>query len=666
MLSKLITYASELPADELAEVSLQDIAVCEAWFESFKGNGAQLKKWDSVPDIVEQWTHGVSPRDINTEGRRHQWVLRDLIDLVLGAGNEEVTRDEADFLCATFALTTRVDCPEIFERVNMLLAPHVDRLNAIRSALDPAEGLPALSKRLHPLTARDLIGARPREIRVIAGVDMPCRGPLTTLPGHVKVLGSVPENCTLVVESGCCSVEGYVMGRIAIKEHCEVRENIAGVVISRQGDIRARGIIDQAYVISKAGNVQVRRAESPRLIFAGNSIRIAENAVRGRYASPDIRIGKEARSGRFDASKRITAERFANPSGAGMTIVLRRGFSSEEYGETRPPEANRLVSKALRLRREIANLDSMARGCAQEADQCAQSALYYLCTGEDSRKHVEAIQSAKQRLARLDQVIAGLCSLSASAEEKLARPNPDDASPDAQSAEEGDTSFSPCTANEQLDDDLSDEFTEMRGVRDKLGTAQQSRKVTSSLLVRLRERLAGWTQEHQDLEAKIARNETELQKVANLTSVLEKTRGRRSHVDILRQILVTAKSRPKNDPLAKKIDTSFVTLMVRTVTKCQDRVRTYREHILKKRRNFQKCSDQLLREFQIVMTLETPDGKHGPTATGRFDAGTMLFTDPFAAEENTPPPGTSREIRDSGDEVKTYVRTLRGIVEDEE
>jgi hypothetical protein len=638
MLSKLITYASELPADELAEVSLQDVAVCEAWFESFKGNGAQLKKWDSVPDIVQQWTHGVSPRDINTEGRRHQWVLRDLIDTILGDGNEEITRDEADFLCATFALTTRVDCPEIFERVNMLLTPHVDRLNAMRSALDQAEGLPALSKRLHPLTARDLIGARPREIRVIAGVDMPCRGPLTTLPGHVKVLGSVPENCTLVVESGCCSVEGYVMGRIAIKEHCEVRENIAGVVISRQGDIRARGIIDQAYVVSKAGNVQVRRAESPRLIFAGNSIRIAE----------------------------ITAERFANPSGAGMTIVLRRGFSSEEYGEARPPEANRLVSKALRLRREVTNLESMARSSEHEADQCAQSALYYLCTGEDSRKHVEAIQSAKQRLARLDQVIAGLSTLSASAEEKLARPNPGETPPDEQSAEDGDPSFSPFTADGQLDEDLSDEFSEMRGVRDKLGTSQQSRKVTSSLLVRLRERLAGWTQERQDLEEKIAHNEAELQKVANLTSVLEKTRGRRSHVDILRQILVTARSRPKNDPLAKKIDTSFVTLMVRTVTKCQDRVRTYREHILKKRRNFQKCSDQLLREFQIVMTLETLDDKRGATATGRFDAGTMLFTDPFAAEENTPPPGTSREIRGSEDEVKTYTRTLRGIVEAEE
>ncbi len=100
-----------------------------------------------------------------------------------------------------------------------------------------------------------------------------------------------------MVGNGDCVVDGFVLGRVAATRSCEVRDNIAGVVV-RDGDIRARAIIDNAKAIAKAGRIFCRNAQSPRLVFAGSAFEIRGSTLQGAYVAPSISIAGDAFGGR--------------------------------------------------------------------------------------------------------------------------------------------------------------------------------------------------------------------------------------------------------------------------------------------------------------------------------------------------------------------------------
>ena len=226
MFERLLEYANALEDDGHTGLFLQDVALCGAWYESYDGNATILRPYNRLPRLIEAWTAHITAQQLNTEGRRHQWLLRDEIDALQDGRLPHMERDELDFIAAVFAIGRRVADPQVFRRVLELLHPFVEDLRTRRETLALLPGMPNVSKMNNVINSADIKRARSRQVGSVAGIAMPGRGPILGARGHVKVLDDVPDNCTLVVENGSCSVEGFVFGRVAVHHDCDVRENI--------------------------------------------------------------------------------------------------------------------------------------------------------------------------------------------------------------------------------------------------------------------------------------------------------------------------------------------------------------------------------------------------------------------------------------------------------
>src|SRR5690606_10947834 len=107
-------------------------------------------------------------------------------------------------------------------------------------------------------------------------------------------------------------------------QHCEVRENISGMVVVRQGNVRARGIMVRSKVISKWGSVCGKQAESPDLVFAGTEIRIENTTNMGQFKAPEITVLGDVCGGVYHVTKQLTADRFRSAENRNLSIVLRQ------------------------------------------------------------------------------------------------------------------------------------------------------------------------------------------------------------------------------------------------------------------------------------------------------------------------------------------------------
>ena len=416
MLEKLIAFIEDGSEDRLGEISLEDAALGRTWC-------AARKKTDDGTPIQAQldtWVAKHRRPHWDTEGHRHQWVLRDLIDEVIAGRLTHLEKDELDFLCWAFELAGRIEQRDAYSRVRNLLQPFVNEIEVRRRELPRHSGLNALAKRIRFLDSADLENAPPARVRTIAGIEMPSTGPLLKHAGHVRLLGSIPDDCTLVVEGGCCSIMGYVMGRLAATRDCDVRHNISGVLISSMGSIRARNIIDQAYVVAKAGYVRVRRVENPKLLFAGERLVVTDSVRRGRLIAPDIDIHKEVLGGCIHVSRCLSGNRFRATPDLPIEIVFRQRLSSTDFGGVRTRDATRLWSEVLRLKTRILTLDSLIQSMDREVKHHAETALYFLCTDRMSEKHAEGIRRNKSRLEVIDRIIEGLLGMAYAIAERAA------------------------------------------------------------------------------------------------------------------------------------------------------------------------------------------------------------------------------------------------------
>ena len=301
MIERLIIYVSQRTPEEVVKLGVEDVALCSVWLQSSEGGRADPALRRSIEDTVAAWTDGAQSAPLDTEGRRQEPVLRELIGEMQGARIGRLARAPLAFLCTVLDLIQRVPDPASYGRLFELLSPHDRAMTIRRDSLEPARSLDALFKHVTIVTQKELREAAHRLVKVFAGIEMLCRGPVYTDNGHLKITCDVPEDCILVVEKGSCNVCGYVMGRVAAKAHCEVRENISGVVVVREGNIRARNLLRNAYVVSKEGNVFCRDAQDPTLVFAGTTLRIRKGVAGGRYTASTIAVAarpeSSARSG---------------------------------------------------------------------------------------------------------------------------------------------------------------------------------------------------------------------------------------------------------------------------------------------------------------------------------------------------------------------------------
>ncbi|MBX7255394.1 MAG: hypothetical protein K1Y02_03440 [Candidatus Hydrogenedentes bacterium] len=674
MLDRLLEYVLPLPEERLSRISLQDMALCWAWHDSYAEDPLQQQLWAAIPAIVSTWSSCAGKPTIVTEGRRHQWILRELIDTLQSNGVMALAWDETYFLCRVHDLTNNVKDAGLFERVRSILGNHRISLDSRVRGLLLRPGLPILSDRLHVVTSEDLMRARPREIKLFAGIAKPGRGPVFThKSGHLKILDSVPENCTVVVENGSCSVEGFVMGKLAATQHCEVQENISGVVVVRQGDIRARNIIVRAYVVSKWGNVFCMNAESPDLVFAGNEIRVETSALMGRYVADKIRVKGDIHGGLFEAASLLTAARFRRSEVRDLSIVLRRELSCTDYGEEPGPDASKYLGRAARLRRQLGNERTAIDYANQEAEHAASCALVYLNSVENMHPIAERLHKAEHRLALVNRIVSAMQTLAVMAEDRLNQVVRHSGSipdiPDITTAEEPFSQLDAIHAElagikdeGQLDRDVNDEFVELSALKERLLNATADQRRIAALLMQIREKIAKWRRERDELTQTIGYYEKELQNASNGEN---SGRATRSNVHLLRRLLATVRERGmgSDEAIAKKLQSVPMRMALRTVNNSLSRASTHETNVAALQRDLADVAQLLRKDFQIIISEGIDRSQGAPRVSGCFDARVRIYADPFLLNEPQPPAGSCVLTPESGESPRTYCRQDGFIVE---
>ncbi|MFA6244459.1 MAG: hypothetical protein WC655_26185, partial [Candidatus Hydrogenedentales bacterium] len=633
--------------------------------------------WASIPAIVTRWTTCTGKSTLVTEGRRHQWMLRELIKLMDVNSISAFSWDEAHFLCRVHDLTRRVPDPDLFKRVRELVGKKLGELHVRVQTMPLTPGLPVLSERLHVVTSADLLRARPREVKLFAGISKPGRGPVFThKSGHLKVLDSVPENCTVVVENGSCSVEGFVMGKVAATQHCEVQENISGMVVVRQGDVRARNIIVRAYVVSKWGNVYCVNAESPELVFAGNEIRVEASALTGRYIAERIRVKGEIFGGQFEASTLLTATRFRRSETRDLAIVLRRELSCQDYGEEPGQDAAKFLARAARLRRQLSNERTAIDYASQEAEHAASCALVYLNAVENMHPIAERLHKAEHRLALVNRILSAMQTLEVMAEDRLnvaTRRSGD--TMDMPDTTGGDEPFLQLEAihaeiagikdEGQLDRDINDEFAELSVMKDRLFSATSDQRRIAGHLMQMREKLTQWRREHNDLMQTIGHYEKELRGAAQQENADESEASSRSKVLLLRRILAAVRERGlgTDENVARKLQSVPMRMALRTVNNSLARMANHESNVAALQHELAEVARLLRKDFQIIIGEGIDHGQGPPRVSGLFDAGVKIFADPFLVNDPQPPVGSHVRTPEDRGMPRTYCRQDGYIVE---
>ncbi len=670
MFEKLVAIIASGPGDRFTGLSLEDAALGRAWCDARKHAAGDPAKRQAVLEQIDAWLKLYRCPPCETEGRRSQWLLRDLIDRVRAGEVDALERDELDFLSRAFQLTGRVEDRASCARVRTLLAPFVNEIEVRRKILPGAHSLAALARRLQIIDTADIETAPHSAIRTIAGIQMPARGPLTKLVVHVKLFGNVPDDCTLVVENGCCSVSGYVLGRLAVTQHCDVRHNISGVVISSLGDIRARNIIDQACVVAKAGNVQVRRAENPKLLFAGQRLVVTDAIRRGNIIAPDITVQNEVLGGRLQVSRCLTAGRFRATPELPLDIIFRKQLAGSDFGGVPTPHATRLWSQTLHLKTRILTLESLLAATDREIERLSENALFFICSNPATERHIDTIRQSKRRLDLIDRIIDGLLGMpyaiaERAAERALALQESGEASLD-----EAGVMFSVADAVlNQLGTDAASErdvyacISSMADIRDTLRQGVPGNRLAASSLTRIREELQRWLDEKRLLAERITAADARLRSQWDFSEIIQSARGASSPEQLLSHLLETARNQPPGNPLAEKTTSNFVAAMLRSIEKKREATEPHRCELSEKRREFDQKSLQLRTQHHLVVSLEETGHGEGPRVSGRFEGGVVLYADTLAAEQDGPTENTRLVVPESGHAVKSYELQFTSIVE---
>lgn len=673
-MERLVEHVIGLPAGELPYVTIQDMAICTSWYETLTPDSAEHKQYAGIRSRLEQWMTSAKQDPARTMARRNQWVLRELIGRLERGEVAELNREELDVLHQTYCLARRTQSRRIFDRVDRLIGPHFVDVDDLRKELPPAPGMPALASRFHIIGAGDIKQAKRRVIERFAGVGLRSIGPVLTLDGHVRVLDSIPDHCTLVVENGSCSIDGYLLGKVAATGDCEVRENIGGVVVVRQGDVRAANIVDRATVISKQGSVYCCDIQGPDLVFAGEQIQVEQRVVAARCFSPKIGVRGNVVGGELHVSDWVYAERFSPDDNRPLTIVLRREITSDDYGEAPEREAVRLVSAAYRLRRRINETTELIRCAEREIDHCAGAAILYLTGGESRREIIDHLRDNELRLAVLDRTIAELNALSLVAEQELQASGQEQGEEGRRLPVEAVLETMPSIAqltkefsrlyqSETLPPEFQADLRAMSKLRTCLVSDKSRRETIINLLSRLRQRLSDRTDERDEIISQIEKAEEPVKALLESQAAQEPEGKTPTKVAVLKKLLNAAKGRPLKDPVVARLQNSATRVVLRTLNARMEQAKMHGQTLAELQGEFEAVTGQLKDEYNTTVEPPGREGLRRARAIGCFESGVKIYGDAFIIDEQEPPQGTVIETRGRADKRKVFTRDLRGVVE---
>ncbi len=655
----LVNLLCEVPRGELGGYFAEEFAVAIAFCET----GAAEDKAELLQQRAREWSEVVVPPERPTEGSRQQPLLRQMIDELQGEHTKELQWDELTFLCAAFKLMSNVFDRTQFNRPLELLEPYAARLQEVRSAQSPIEALPNLRKRVMVVTEADIRQAPHIEIRKFAGVDMAFRGPLLRHRGFLKVVGSVPDSCAVVVEEGSCYVNGFVQGKIAVTGNCEVRETIAGMVVSSQRAVRARGIINPAVVIAKTGRVGCFMSQSPKLVYAGNQIRIVDSAVQGVYYAPRIRVGQCIEGGEWHISAAMRCTVFRNSESRPLKIVFRRSLSCLDYGEAVPPPGRIMLSSCARLSNHSEYLEQILNAQRDDLDLLAENILTYLSCGEQVQELVAQLEAVKGRILILDRIISGSTLIKHFASERVRAAGAPSGSGGGES--EGDSELN--NSLRDLDADLRSMVKNEEGPQELQRTWESvmaqfntiGQQASASKVARIMEfvqrSLLAWSKQRAIMVEELAVLRQKLAGSAGELALVERARESKNAIGVLHQVLKAALSKPPDNALGVRARSAPVTRMVRSLHQKNERVHQYDQELGRERQRIRELAQQLDQQFHLPL----PGQEECIQVAAQFEGGGTVCYNGHRQAVDDGLLESVQPIVDSAGEIITY-RCKRG------
>jgi hypothetical protein len=500
-----------------------------------------------------------------------------------------------------------------------------------------------------------------RSAPLFPGQPRPPLGPTLEVAGPVRLIGAIPDDCTLIVTGGPCSVDGYVLGRLAAADGCDVSENIAGCVVATTGSIRCRNIIEKAFVVAKAGSVSFIQSMSPQLVFGGQRVSASESISRGLYYGADVESRGGITGGTFHVTGRLEADRLAPDDAYPLNVVLRTSISFEEYGEELGPEALRLRARAAGLRRKLGHLGNMVRTTQAEAEHAASTVVLRAFSNLQLINVLEERARTGRRVAVLNRLIGALQELYSEAEEALAQYGeiPDEPA--------GNTVLSDMEqdidelAREGVPDaGLAKEHDELRALYERLGCTRNDRSALLGVLGQLRDRMEVWIVERQALNERLDRLNFEVDRAVPEAGLEGLAQGaKEAHEPKLaafQRRIMTLKDHPPTPDVQRKLQAPLVQIMINTMQRRIQRLNELGSSIGTCKRELAAVSDELQAKYRLGenTSAETP----APRVSGRFARGVRILRDAYLLDVPKPSPGSVLVTPDSGGKRATYVRGL--------
>lgn len=658
LLKRLIDFVASPPPGNAVRLTLQDVALCALWLEAQSRRAPLDSAGQAVAQAVQRWIASPETPDLNTVGRRHQSLLRDLIDQLQTHPPERLVLEEVAFLTTVLSLTRQVGAHPVAVRAATLLEAYGGALEQRKEGRTPAPGLTTLERRVQYVTERDILAADNTFVRLLAGIELPCRGPVFKASANLRILGDVPDGCTVVVENeGCCCVDGYVMGRVLSRRQCEIRHNISGVAIVLTGHIRARGVINNAMAISKMGSVVCMNAQGPRLIFAGQSIVVTDTALMGRLVTRHLHVGREVKGSRLEIAGEATAQYYRHLGMSNVSIVLRRELSCADYGEVTGAELNQLLSRAYGLRRHARNFSHLAAAARREADHSAQSVLMFLFGGGEVQKRLESLLRSQRRHAFISHVVLNLRNMLIDAREELFEPGTsgEDGPPPSTAAD----TVLVAPLDDLEDDDLKAAEVETAALQSSLHSKALDRRQRSLLMETAQKKLAAMTALQAQMAEQVLQEERAMQNMEKYEQILAGRGRHATKLDVLNHILPALQAQPADSLLGKRLRSNFSVLALRNVTRAARRASECDQKAAENLNNFRAVSEQLGKDYQIRILENPEDEGNAARVTGRFEAGARIFMDEYIENIAGAAPD-AMIITPNDDAIRTYLRSGTG------
>ncbi|MCX5770909.1 MAG: hypothetical protein NTZ09_11645 [Candidatus Hydrogenedentes bacterium] len=661
MVDRVVKYVLSM-RDQLAQVRLEEAAICSAYGKSASGFRERSRR-SEISRVVKNWLSMDSAERPATFGRRQQLLLRVVINLLLSRGVDSLSWDETGFLCEAFDLA--VQGKRASERLRGILEPHAGVLRMRREARKRPAGADMLETRVRLVFPEQLEESARRPAPLFPGQPRPPLGPTLEAAGPVRVIGGIPDDCTVLVTGGPCSVDGYLLGRLGVSDGCDISENIAGSVVAASGNVRCRNIIEKAFVVAKSGTVKFVQAMNPQLVFGGARIVASDSISRGLFYGADIKSGNLIRGGTFHVTGRLSAKQLMPDEACPLNIVLRTAISFEEYGEQLGSEALHLRARAAGIRRKLMHLGNMVRATQAEAEHAASTIVLRAFSDLRLMNVLEERGRAGRRVAVLNRLIGALQELYAGAEEALAQHEqiPDELT--------GEAVFS--DIEQDLDELARDgaaeagfaqEHEQIRALYERLGWLRNDRTDILGVLGQLRDQMEAWIVERQGLNAQLDRLNGEVNRAvpeAGLEALAQRAKqDREPKLAALQRKIMALKNNPPTADVQRKLQAPLVQLMINMMQRRIQRLNELGVSIKTCKHQLAAVSEELQAKYRLGENtrVETTPA----TATGRFAAGVRIYRDAYVLEDPKPAAGAVLKTPDSGENTITYQRGLACVI----